>query len=87
MQVLADGSDPNTATIVVNYLSAILAGYARDLAPASAASYEIVPQVRYLYNEEQNGSLSFVPGVIALWWMTGAPGWPKPAAPPMPAEA
>lgn len=69
VQVLADGSDPNTATIVVNYLSAILAGYARELAPASATSYEVVPQVRYLYNEEQNGSLSFVPGVIALIFM------------------
>lgn len=30
---------------------------------------------------------ALLPGAVALWWMTGAPGWPKPAPPPMPAEA
>ena len=69
VQVVADGSDPNTATIVVNYLSVILAGYARELAPTSEVKYQIVPQVRFLYNEEQNGSLNFIPGVIALIFM------------------
>jgi ABC-2 type transport system permease protein len=29
----------------------------------------IVPQLRQLYNEEQNGSLNFIPGVIALIFM------------------
>jgi len=69
VQVIADGSDPNTATIVVSYLSAMLAGYARDLLPTHRAPYQIVPQIRFLYNEEQNGSLNFIPGVIALIFM------------------
>ncbi|MBW6397794.1 LPS export ABC transporter permease LptF [Roseomonas sp. HJA6] len=30
---------------------------------------------------------ALLPGLIALWWMVGAPGWPKPGRPPMPAEA
>lgn len=30
---------------------------------------------------------ALLPGAVALWWMTGAPGWPKPTPPPMPAEA
>lgn len=30
---------------------------------------------------------ALLPGVVALWWMMGAPGWPKPAAPPIPAQA
>lgn len=30
---------------------------------------------------------ALLPGAVALWWMNGAPGWPKPAPPPMPAEA
>jgi ABC-2 type transport system permease protein len=69
VQVVADASDPNTATTVVSYLSAILAGYAGELSPTYRASYQIVPQIRFLYNEEQNGSLNFVPGVIALIFM------------------
>ena len=69
VQIITDGSDPNTATIVVSYLSAILADYQRELAPAAVGAYRIVPQVRQLYNEEQNGSLNFIPGVIALIFM------------------
>ena len=30
---------------------------------------------------------ALLPGVIAVWWMMGAPGWPKRAAPPIPASA
>jgi ABC-2 type transport system permease protein len=69
VQAIADGSDPNTATIVVSYLSAIISDYARELAPNYRAPYQIVPQIRFLYNEEQNGSLNFIPGVIALIFM------------------
>ncbi len=28
-----------------------------------------------------------LPGIIALWWVVGAPGWPKPAPPPIPRAA
>ncbi len=69
VQIITDGSDPNTATIVVSYLSAILADYQRELAPMAGGGYRIIPQIRQLYNEEQNGSLNFIPGVIALIFM------------------
>lgn len=69
VQVITDASDPNTATIAVNYLTAILAGYQQQLNPGLRAPYQVIPQVRHLYNEEQNGSLNFVPGVIALIFM------------------
>ncbi len=69
VQVITDASDPNTATIAVNYLTAILARYQQQLNPGVRAPYEVIPQVRQLYNEEQNGSLNFVPGVIALVFM------------------
>lgn len=69
IQVIADASDPNTATIVTNYLKMIIAGYQHELNPNAKLSYEIVPQLRQLYNEEQNGSLNFIPGVIALIFM------------------
>ena len=35
IQVIADGADPNTATILVNYLRAIIAGYQQQLNPSS----------------------------------------------------
>ncbi|MEO6166694.1 MAG: ABC transporter permease, partial [Chitinophagales bacterium] len=69
VQIITDGSDPNTATIVVNYLSAILTNYQQQLNPAAHLPYQIIPEIRQLYNEEQNGSLNFIPGVIALIFM------------------
>jgi ABC-2 type transport system permease protein len=69
IQIITDGSDPNTATIVVNYLTAIISGYQQQLKPAPRLSYQIIPQIRQLYNEEQNGSVNFIPGVIALIFM------------------
>jgi ABC-2 type transport system permease protein len=69
IQVIADASDPNTATIVTNYLSAIVNSYQKELNPEAKLSYQIVPELKQLYNEQQNGSLNFIPGVIALIFM------------------
>jgi ABC-2 type transport system permease protein len=69
VQIICDASDPNTATTVVNYLTAILASYQQEMNPTAQVPYRIVPQMRLLYNEEQNGSLNFIPGVIALIFM------------------
>lgn len=69
IQVIADASDPNTATTVTNYLNAIINNYQQELNPAAKLSYQIIPEMRQLYNEEQNGSLNFIPGVIALIFM------------------
>jgi ABC-2 type transport system permease protein len=69
VQVITDGSDPNTATILVNYLTAIIGNYQQQMKSERHLSYQIIPQVRQLYNEEQNGSLNFIPGVIALIFM------------------
>lgn len=69
IQLIADASDPNTATIVTNYLNSIIADYQQQLNPDLKPSYRIIPELRQLYNEEQNGSLNFIPGVIALIFM------------------
>jgi ABC-2 type transport system permease protein len=69
IQIITDGSDPNTATILVNYLTAIIAAYQQEIHPAPRLPYQIIPEVRQLYNVEQNGSLNFIPGVIALIFM------------------
>ncbi|AZA83706.1 multidrug ABC transporter permease [Chryseobacterium lactis] len=69
IQIIADASDPNTATILTNYLNAMISDYQQQLNPALKPSYQIIPEVRQLFNEEQNGSLNFIPGVIALIFM------------------
>ncbi|PRB02242.1 multidrug ABC transporter permease [Chryseobacterium sp. MYb7] len=69
IRIIADASDPNTATILTNYLNAMIADYQQQLNPNIKPSYQIIPEMRQLYNEEQNGSLNFIPGVIALIFM------------------
>lgn len=69
VQLIADASDPNTATIVTTYLNAIINDYQQQLNPTARLTYRIIPELRQLYNEKQNGSLNFIPGVIALIFM------------------
>jgi ABC-2 type transport system permease protein len=66
LQFIVDGTDPNTAKTLVNYLNAIVAGYQQQISPPAALPYRIIPETRMLYNEEGNGSLNFIPGVLAL---------------------
>src|SRR3546814_19777718 len=44
----------------------IITDYQQSLAPVAILPYRIVPETRMLYNEEGNGSLNFIPGVMAL---------------------
>ena len=69
LQLITDAADPNTAKTVENYLNAILLSYQQTLNPTVQPSYQIVVENRMLYNEAQNGSMNFVPGVIALVFM------------------
>ena len=69
LQLITDGADPNTAKTVENYLNAILLSYQQTLNPTAQPSYQIVVENRMLYNPAQNGSMNFVPGVIALVFM------------------
>lgn len=66
VQLIADGADPNTAKTIISYISAILLDYQQSLSPTTGSGYRIVPETRMLYNEEGNGSLNFIPGVMAL---------------------
>nr|WP_294793015.1 ABC transporter permease [uncultured Mucilaginibacter sp.] len=66
MQIIADASDPNTATTLTNYLTAIIQDYQTETESSGQLPYRIVPQVRYLYNPQLKGAPNFVPGVMAL---------------------
>ncbi|MFV0553146.1 MAG: ABC transporter permease [Mangrovibacterium sp.] len=69
IQLIADASDPNTATTLTNYVNQLVSSYLQEQFPNQHARFQIVPQVKMLYNEELNGSLNFIPGVIALIFM------------------
>lgn len=66
IQVIADASDPNTATTLTSYMSSILGDYQANVVNQNNVPYTITPQVRMLYNPELLGAPNFVPGVMAL---------------------
>jgi ABC-2 type transport system permease protein len=66
IQIIADGTDPNTSKTIVNYLTAIISAYQQENFPSSALRYQITTQPRMLYNENDNGSMNYIPGVMAL---------------------
>lgn len=66
IQVIADASDPNTATALTNYISAIVRDYQSELNKTFSLPMRIVPEIRMLYNPQLKGAPNFVPGVMAL---------------------
>jgi len=66
VQLIADASDPNTATTLINYATAIITDYQQSLNTTTAIPYAINVQLRMLYNPQLKGAYSFVPGVMAM---------------------
>lgn len=66
VQLIADASDPNTASTVVNYASSILKSYQDEVLGEQALPYTIQPEIRMLYNPQLKGAYNFVPGVMAM---------------------
>ncbi len=67
MSIIADGSEPNTATLVTNYTMAIVTDFNREMAVAGAnSSMMILPEVKMFYNPNLKSHFMFVPGVITL---------------------
>jgi ABC-2 type transport system permease protein len=67
LSIIADGSEPNTATLVTNYTTAIVNNFTAELAgPSVNNSLLINPEVKMLYNPELKSHFMFVPGVVTL---------------------
>lgn len=66
VQLISDGSDPNTATTVTNYASNIINDYQKELNELVQLPYSIKPEIRMLYNPQLKGAYNFVPGVMAM---------------------
>lgn len=68
VQILADGSEPNQASMRVNYATQTLGEYGRTLAQESGQRpmFRIQPEMKMLFNPQQKSEFNFVPGVIGM---------------------
>jgi ABC-2 type transport system permease protein len=67
LSILADGSEPNTASLVTNYTMAIISDFNREVQGAQANSPVLIqPEVKMFYNPEMKSQHMFVPGVITM---------------------
>mgnify|MGYP000044064185 CR=1 FL=1 len=66
VQIITDASDPNRATTLSTYLTAIIADHQLDLSEMQGIPYLIRTTTRFTYNPQLKGAPNFVPGVMAL---------------------
>ena len=65
VQLITDGSDPNTAGIMMGYATAIVQRWYRDAVP-NGGSLQIEPESRMRYNPTLESAHLFVPGLVAF---------------------
>lgn len=66
IQLVADASDPNVATTLTNYATAVIMDYQDRVTGGRKLPYTINTEMRMLYNPQLKGAYSFVPGVMAM---------------------
>ena len=66
VQLIADGSDPNTAATLTSYATNIIAMYQKELLEIDQFPYQINSEVKLLYNPTMKGAYSIVPGVMGM---------------------
>jgi len=66
IQLIADATDPNTATMITNYATSIIGDYQQELMAQNQVPCQIIPEVRLLYNPQMKSAYNFVPGVLGM---------------------
>lgn len=66
MQIISDATDPNQATTLANYLSAVVADFQNELIEPNKIPHSIETEIRMLYNPQLKGAYTSVPGVMGL---------------------
>ena len=66
VQLIADASDPNVANTLTNYATSIIMDYQDRITNDIQLPHTIHTEIRMLYNPQQKGAYSFVPGVMAM---------------------
>lgn len=77
IQVLADGSDSNTANVALGYAGAIISEFSRDILIGQVKKRGfnpekipvVMPEPRVWYNPEQKSTNFIIPGLIAIIMM------------------
>jgi ABC-2 type transport system permease protein len=64
--LIADGSDPNTASTLTSYASRIIAMYQLELLEFEGRPFQINTEVKLLYNPTMKGAYNIVPGVMGM---------------------
>ena len=66
IQIIADATDPNQATAITSYASNIINSYQQELLTEYNIPFQIIPEIRMLYNPEMKSAYNFVPGVMGM---------------------
>ncbi|HRZ97471.1 MAG TPA: ABC transporter permease [Paludibacter sp.] len=66
VELITDGTDPNTARVIASYASNIIASHLAGLSKIEKIPFQINPQVKLLYNPQMRGAYNFVPGVMGM---------------------
>lgn len=66
IQLIADATDPNTATLILNYTRGIIASYQSEQNVLEKLPLLIQVHTEMFYNQELKGVYMFVPGLITI---------------------
>jgi len=66
VQLIADGTEPNQASTLINYASGILQSYQQELMDQYNVPFQIVPEIKMLFNPQAKSAYNFVPGVMGM---------------------
>lgn len=66
VQLIADGSDPNTASTLTMYATQLINAYRQEALDLPQTPLQLTPEIKLLYNPTLKGSYNFVPGVMGM---------------------
>jgi ABC-2 type transport system permease protein len=66
VMLIADGTDPNTASTLTTYASRIIMMYQQELMGTGNIPFQINTEVKLLYNPTMKGAYNIVPGVMGM---------------------
>jgi len=66
IQLIADATDPNQATTLTGYATNIISSYQQELLREYSIPFQIIPEIRMLYNPQIKSAYNFVPGVMGM---------------------
>ncbi len=66
VQLILDASNPNEASVISSYTTAILNSFEREINPSFAGVPMIIPETQMRFNPELRSVFMFVPGVITI---------------------